>query len=294
MITKEKDGIKKVVNITNKFKVGDKVRITKRNLGSNNRGKNDVCWNDVMNHYDGCVTEISYVHCKKGRYQAKDCNMWFWDEDWLDLINDNVINIADQIISHLDNGMTVVVKAKSSGYDVIYPEEFDEEEYKSIIDPANTIEDAKEEKSFVGWNNSDIRSFSYIEIVEFYPYNLLEEIKIPKDYFETFTFKIEDEEMDYSKQLAMYGSLIMSDGKTINPERLYINNNKKPMNLINKIKEAVKSKEEKRLDKYCRNEDGNYNADGISIILETLMENKELAKAIDEKLIKIEKSEDTK
>lgn len=68
----------------------------------------------------------------------------------------------------------------------------------------------------------------------------------------------------------------------------------KTMNLVGKLKQIAKSKEQKRVDKYLMMGENGFNTDGVNIILSTLMEDKEFAKKIDEKLAKIEKVEEKK
>ena len=73
----------------NKFKVGDKVKITKRNLNGSDYGKNETHWDSSMDEFDGTIQTIKELGVLKNRYKMEDADGWTFDEDWLDLLEDD-------------------------------------------------------------------------------------------------------------------------------------------------------------------------------------------------------------
>lgn len=80
------------------IKVGQKVRITKRNLDKNNEGVNGVYWCSSMDEFRGNIFTVLKIEGKKVRFKEGICYYYF-DPDWLDPVEKDwdSIEVDDEI-----------------------------------------------------------------------------------------------------------------------------------------------------------------------------------------------------
>lgn len=243
-------------------------------------------------------------------YHFEEAHNCAWSEKYITKIEE--LPLATQIINLLEEGNKVVVKTGHSLYSCIYPCKYEDLDYKMTSCYTLDATQAKNFDRFFGMDKDDIKDECeykhFTKIVEYEPYEKeVKPIPVEEMFYDGFNTAYEWTKENINKYInntIRYNVLNNSSNeqkgetakevyKTIKkygnmPER------DKPMSLVGKLKQIAKSKEQKRVDKYLMMGENGFNTDGVNIILSTLMEDKEFAKKIDEKLAKIEKVEEKK